>query len=129
MDQDSVSVDYCLINRSRDSPGPAADPPTNNANSVFANAQNIQINGSTFTIVGGDVFNHHGTAGAAVKRTVQAALEAIPNFRKIYQDMLGKATEGTGLWLLKGDKFRIWLEPNGDIKILWGSGIRRSFEA
>jgi hypothetical protein len=53
-------------------------------------------------------------------------LQLIPNFRRIYQDMLSKATAGTGLWLLKGDKFRLWLEPNGDIKIFWGSGMRTS---
>jgi hypothetical protein len=28
------------------------------------------------------------------------------------------------MWLLRGDKFCIWLKPNGDIKIFWGSGIR-----
>ncbi|KAH6903055.1 hypothetical protein BKA70DRAFT_1155716 [Coprinopsis sp. MPI-PUGE-AT-0042] len=37
--------------------------------------------------------------------------------------MMSKATAGTGMWLVKGDKFRVWLEPNGDIKIFWGSGI------
>ncbi|KAH6901938.1 hypothetical protein BKA70DRAFT_1435536 [Coprinopsis sp. MPI-PUGE-AT-0042] len=37
--------------------------------------------------------------------------------------MLSKATLGTGMWLIKGDKFRLWLEPNSDIKIFWGSGI------
>ncbi|KAH6903022.1 hypothetical protein BKA70DRAFT_1155699, partial [Coprinopsis sp. MPI-PUGE-AT-0042] len=47
----------------------------------------------------------------------------MPNFRKIYQDMLSKTTPGTGMWLVEGDKFRVWLEPNGDIKIFWGSGI------
>ncbi|KAH6874258.1 ankyrin repeat-containing domain protein [Coprinopsis sp. MPI-PUGE-AT-0042] len=36
---------------------------------------------------------------------------------------VSKATLGTGMWLVKGDKFRLWLEPNGDIKIFWGSGI------
>jgi hypothetical protein len=38
--------------------------------------------------------------------------------------MLSKATAGTRVWLLKGGKFRLWLEPNGDIKIFWGSGMR-----
>ncbi|KAH6902979.1 hypothetical protein BKA70DRAFT_1155685, partial [Coprinopsis sp. MPI-PUGE-AT-0042] len=36
--------------------------------------------------------------------------------------MISRATEGTGMWLLEGDKFRVWLEPNGNIKIFWGSG-------
>jgi hypothetical protein len=55
---------------------------------------------------------------------LRAVLQSVPNFRRIYQDMLSKATAGTGVWLLKGDKFGLWLEPNGDIKILWGSGMR-----
>ncbi|KAH6908751.1 ankyrin repeat-containing domain protein, partial [Coprinopsis sp. MPI-PUGE-AT-0042] len=45
------------------------------------------------------------------------------NFRNIYHNMLSKVTEGTGMWLIKGEKFRLWLEPNGNIKIFWGSGI------
>ncbi|KAH6880250.1 ankyrin repeat-containing domain protein [Coprinopsis sp. MPI-PUGE-AT-0042] len=36
---------------------------------------------------------------------------------------VSKAALGTGMWLVKGDEFRLWLEPNGDIKIFWGSGI------
>jgi hypothetical protein len=57
---------------------------------------------------------------------LREVLKLVPNFRRIYQDMLSKATAGTGLWLLKGDTFRLWLEPNGDIKIFWGSGMRTS---
>ncbi|KAH6909886.1 hypothetical protein BKA70DRAFT_1027556, partial [Coprinopsis sp. MPI-PUGE-AT-0042] len=34
-----------------------------------------------------------------------------------------KATPGTGGWWLKSAKFLIWLDPNGDLKILWGTGI------
>jgi hypothetical protein len=59
-------------------------------------------------------------------RDIRAIVQSIPNFRKIYQDMLSLITHNTGLWLVKGGKFRIWLEPNGDIKIFWGSGIRKS---
>jgi hypothetical protein len=55
---------------------------------------------------------------------LRVVLQLVPNFRRIYQDMLSKATAGTGLWLLKGKTFRIWLEPNGVIKIFWGSGMR-----
>ncbi|KAH6887858.1 hypothetical protein BKA70DRAFT_1332666 [Coprinopsis sp. MPI-PUGE-AT-0042] len=55
--------------------------------------------------------------------TLELILRAIPNFRKIHQDMLAKAAPGTGMWLLKSERFSLWLEPNGDLKILWGSGI------
>ncbi|KAH6905323.1 ankyrin repeat-containing domain protein [Coprinopsis sp. MPI-PUGE-AT-0042] len=54
---------------------------------------------------------------------LQSALREIPNFRKIHQDMLAKATPDTGLWLFRGEKWGLWLEPDGDIKILWGSGM------
>ncbi|KAH6909863.1 ankyrin repeat-containing domain protein, partial [Coprinopsis sp. MPI-PUGE-AT-0042] len=38
-------------------------------------------------------------------------------------DVLSKATDGTGVWLLRNEKFLIWLDANGDLKILWGTGI------
>ncbi|KAH6909906.1 hypothetical protein BKA70DRAFT_1221560 [Coprinopsis sp. MPI-PUGE-AT-0042] len=50
-------------------------------------------------------------------------LDSIRNLRKIHLDILSKATRGTGVWLLKTKKFLIWLDPNGNIKILWGTGI------
>jgi hypothetical protein len=94
------------------------------ATEVFSNAHHVQIAGSSVTVAGRDiVHNHHHPTPLTDK--LWAVLQLIPNFRKIYHDMLSKATEGTGLWLLKGDKFRIWIEPNGDIKIFWGSGMRR----
>jgi hypothetical protein len=57
---------------------------------------------------------------------LREVLRLVPNFRKIYQDMLSKVTDGTGLWMLDGDTFRLFIMPNGDIQILWGSGIRKS---
>ncbi|KAH6884376.1 hypothetical protein BKA70DRAFT_1084358, partial [Coprinopsis sp. MPI-PUGE-AT-0042] len=45
------------------------------------------------------------------------------NLRAIHLDILSKATPGTGVWLLKTNKFILWLDPNGDLKILWGTGI------
>lgn len=79
--------------------------------------------GSTLTAVGGDVHNHYYHPES--QRDIWAALRSIPNFRKIYLDILSRATPKTGMWLLKGSEFRLWLEPNGDITIFWGSGIRR----
>ncbi|KAH6889029.1 hypothetical protein BKA70DRAFT_1163656 [Coprinopsis sp. MPI-PUGE-AT-0042] len=96
---------------------------TLNTAQMFSNARDLQIVDSTLTVAGRDVvysnihYHHERT------RDIWAILKSIPNFRQIYQDMLSKATLGTGMWLVKGDKFCLWIEPNGDIKILWGSGI------
>ncbi|KAH6916394.1 hypothetical protein BKA70DRAFT_1092729, partial [Coprinopsis sp. MPI-PUGE-AT-0042] len=92
---------------------------------MLSNAHNLQIVGSTCTVIGRDVVHNHNNVHYHYERPrdIWAILQSIPNFRNIYYDMLSKATEGTGMWLVKGDKFRLWLEPNGDIKIFWGSGI------
>ncbi|KAH6916383.1 ankyrin repeat-containing domain protein [Coprinopsis sp. MPI-PUGE-AT-0042] len=92
---------------------------------MFSNTNDLKIVDSTLTVFGGDVNNHihHHHHHHERSRDIWAILQSIPNFRNIYHDMLSKATLGTGMWLVKGDKFRIWLEANGDIKIFWGSGI------
>ncbi|KAH6908773.1 hypothetical protein BKA70DRAFT_1400323 [Coprinopsis sp. MPI-PUGE-AT-0042] len=91
---------------------------------MFSNAHNPQFKDSNFTAIGGDVVNNHSHHYHSERpRDNLAILELIPNFRNIYHSMLSKATEGTGMWLIKGETFRLWLEPNGDIKIFWGSGI------
>jgi hypothetical protein len=88
----------------------------------------MQLVDSTINMVGGNVVNDHSNHYHYERpKDIWAILRSIPNFRQIYQDMLSKATEGTGMWLLRGDKFRVWLEPNGNIKIFWGSGIRKWF--
>ncbi|KAH6902976.1 hypothetical protein BKA70DRAFT_608237 [Coprinopsis sp. MPI-PUGE-AT-0042] len=94
---------------------------------MFHSAHNLQIEGSTLSVAGRDVIHHHNQNvhyHYERPRDIWQVLQSIPNFRKIYQDMISRATEGTGMWLLEGDKFRVWLEPNGDIKIFWGSGSR-----
>jgi hypothetical protein len=99
------------------------------ATDVFSNAHDFQIADSTVTVAGRDVVHNHNHShhyySEPPKNKLWEVLELVPNFRKIYHDMLSKATEGTGLWLLKGERFRVWLKPNGDIKIFWGSGMRR----
>jgi hypothetical protein len=96
---------------------------------MFSNTHDVHISDSSLTVTGRDhvVNNNHYYSHYHDERSkdIWAVLQLVPNFRKIYQDMLSKATLGTGLWLLEGDKFRVWLEPNGDIKIFWGSGIRK----
>jgi hypothetical protein len=96
-------------------------------NAMFVGASNLQISNSTLSVAGGDVVHNHSVHYHYERpRDIWGILQLIPNFRQIYQDMLGKTTPGTGLWLVRGDKFRLWLEPSGDIKIFWGSGIRES---
>ncbi|KAH6889043.1 hypothetical protein BKA70DRAFT_1163670, partial [Coprinopsis sp. MPI-PUGE-AT-0042] len=98
--------------------------PSLRTTAMFSNANDLSIVDSTLTVIGGDVVqNHHVHYHHERSRDIWAILRSIPNFRNIYHDMLSKATLGTGMWLVKGDKFRLWLEPNGDIKIFWGSGI------
>jgi hypothetical protein len=89
---------------------------------MFSNAHGVEFTNSNFTVAGRDVVHNH--YHSQIARDFWAVLRSVPNFRKIYLDMLSKATRGTGLWLLRGDKFQLWLKPNGDIKIFWGSGIR-----
>jgi hypothetical protein len=97
------------------------------APAIVHDAHDFQIINSTLSAAGRDVNNytHSHHYHYQHPKNIWAILHSIPNFRQIYQDMLSKATDGTGMWLLKGDKFRLWLDPNGDIKIFWGSGIRR----
>ncbi|KAH6909971.1 hypothetical protein BKA70DRAFT_1561593, partial [Coprinopsis sp. MPI-PUGE-AT-0042] len=89
-------------------------PPSLRAATMLPGAHDIQIVDSTFSVVGGDIHNHHYQPERP--RDIWAILRSIPNFRSVYQDMLSKATSGTGMWLVKGEKFGLWLEPNGDIK-------------
>ncbi|KAH6889048.1 ankyrin repeat domain-containing protein 50 [Coprinopsis sp. MPI-PUGE-AT-0042] len=96
----------------------------NGSPSMLSNARELQIVDSTLTVAGRDAVHNHSVHYHYERtRDIRAILQSIPNFRQIYHDMLSKATLGTGMWLLKGDRFRLWLEPNGDIKIFWGSGI------
>ncbi|KAH6909911.1 hypothetical protein BKA70DRAFT_179396 [Coprinopsis sp. MPI-PUGE-AT-0042] len=81
------------------------------------------INGDV-NLAGRDVIiqrYYHGYSGGSLD--IVGVLDTIRNLRKIHQDILSKATLGTGVWLLKTDKFLIWLDPNGNLKILWGIGI------
>jgi hypothetical protein len=104
-------------------------PPSSGTTALFSNARDLQIADSTFTLTARDSYNivhNHNVhdQSKSLKEMLRAILKLVPNFRRIYQDMLSKATAGTGLWLLDSNTFRLWLEPNGDIKIFWGSGMR-----
>ena len=97
------------------------------------NVQGLSATGyGQIHLAGRDVLihNHYPTAHSGTDETahVIAALRAVRNLRKIHQDTLAKATSGTGLWLFKMDEWLLWLDLNGWINVLWGTGIREYFE-
>ena len=96
--------------------------PQPQGSSLLRGSSEVQINGGHYNVAGRDSHTHIHYHGATVD--LKSPMSAIPNFRKIHQDTLAKATPNTGMWLLKGDTFSLWLEPNGDLRILWGIGIR-----
>jgi hypothetical protein len=102
-------------------------PPPTGTTAAISNVHDLQITGSTVIAAGRDynVVNNHYHSQPP-RDMLREVLRLVPNFRKIYQDMLSKVTDGTGLWMLDGDTFRLFIAPNGDIQILWGSGIRKS---
>ena len=51
-------------------------------------------------------------------------LEGVNNYRKIQQDTLSKATHGTIQWLFECKEFQLFIDLDGQLKILWGSGMR-----
>ena len=81
--------------------------------------------GSSFVLAGGNVKvdNHyHGLPPQTI--TVVEVLRLVPNLRRIHLDVLSKATPGTAIWILKTDYFLLWVDVNGGLKVLWGTGIR-----
>jgi hypothetical protein len=87
----------------------------------------LQISGGNFTSAGRDVYNHNDThthIHEAPKVDPLSMLDSIDNFRQIQQDTLSKATPETGEWMFDYEQFPVWLKPEGDVKTLWGSGIR-----
>lgn len=95
----------------------------------MSGVESVAINHPIINVAGRDnvVHNHYNLPGVRrpSPKNIEELMDLIPNFRQIYQDMLSKVTEGTGMWLLNDETFRIWIEPDGTIKILWGSGIRK----
>ncbi|KAH6884371.1 hypothetical protein BKA70DRAFT_140498 [Coprinopsis sp. MPI-PUGE-AT-0042] len=83
----------------------------------------ITINQGDLTLAGRDVIIQNHYHSYPDKVDISAVLGAIGNLRNIHLDILSKATPGTGVWLFKTDYFLIWLDLNGDLKILWGTGI------
>ncbi|KAH6870869.1 hypothetical protein BKA70DRAFT_365526 [Coprinopsis sp. MPI-PUGE-AT-0042] len=104
--------------------GPLAGPSTSLPVPTLPHAHGITTNQGDFILAGRDVIvqkHYHGYQPDRVD--ISAVLGAIRNLRTIHLDILSKATPGTGVWLFKTAKFIIWLDPNGNLKILWGAGI------
>ncbi|KAH6905412.1 hypothetical protein BKA70DRAFT_1431036 [Coprinopsis sp. MPI-PUGE-AT-0042] len=87
----------------------------------MASAHGFPANNVTFLRATRDVHFHVFESQPGFN--TRSALRLVWNFRQIHQDVLGKATPGTWLWFFKTEKFVLWLDPNGDLKILWGTGI------
>ncbi|KAH6883761.1 hypothetical protein BKA70DRAFT_1167273, partial [Coprinopsis sp. MPI-PUGE-AT-0042] len=96
----------------------ALAPTTPQAHIITANHGNVNLAGRDVNV---NFHNHYHSYPDKVDIT--AVLGAIRNLRVIHSDNLSKATLGTGIWFLKTDMFLIWLDPNGNLRILWGTGI------
>ncbi|KAH6897805.1 hypothetical protein BKA70DRAFT_1406755, partial [Coprinopsis sp. MPI-PUGE-AT-0042] len=86
----------------------------------------VQVSGGDLSVVGGDVtvhHHHHDTRFAGTDLGIISIMQAIPNLRNIHIAILGKATPGTGAWIFQWAIFRLWLDPDGYLKIMWGSGM------
>ena len=85
----------------------------------------VTTNQGNVVLAGGNVNLHthyHGQAQQTVN--IVEVLRLVPNLRGIHLDILSKATPGTAIWILKTDYFLLWLDSNGILKVLWGTGIR-----
>ncbi|KAH6884336.1 hypothetical protein BKA70DRAFT_140159 [Coprinopsis sp. MPI-PUGE-AT-0042] len=93
----------------------------------FVNAaQGVHIAGGHFNVAGRDIHHHHHHHRHTYQTgtdTIRFLLRSIPNFRKIQMATLGRATPGTGEWILAWETFLIWLDSDEFLKILWGSGM------
>ena len=92
--------------------------------SVLESASDVQLYHSNVTVVGRDHHIFNEIHVHEIKNRLQAILEVVSNYRKIQQDTLAKATPGTILWLLEGHEFRLFIDVDGQLKFLWGSGMR-----
>ena len=101
-------------------------------------AHGIAVAQGSFVQAGGNVslHTHHHTQyhahnhihdhGVPQQSTnILEVLRLVPNLRQIHKDVLFKATQGTAIWIFKTDYWLLWLDPNGKLKMLWGTGIRR----
>ena len=91
-------------------------------------AHGVTVAHGDFIQAGGDatVIHYHYPSDPKPKVDLLFLLRLVRNLRQIQQDNFSKATPGTGVWILITKEFILWLDPSGDLKILWGTGIRES---
>ncbi|KAH6879581.1 hypothetical protein BKA70DRAFT_207350 [Coprinopsis sp. MPI-PUGE-AT-0042] len=69
------------------------------------------------------VHNYYNRVESSNDASIPLILELVPNFRGIQIATLGRATPGTGLWIVECEMFRLWLDPDGWLRIMWGYGM------
>ncbi|KAH6894848.1 hypothetical protein BKA70DRAFT_1199780 [Coprinopsis sp. MPI-PUGE-AT-0042] len=103
---------------------PSECSPTASVSALISGVENVHIHGGAFNVAGRDVVHHHthnyGPQTASVDVLAILNSRSLPKFRDIQLDTLAKATDGTCIWLTRGEMFVFWVK-NG--KILWGIGI------
>ncbi|KAH6904787.1 hypothetical protein BKA70DRAFT_519053 [Coprinopsis sp. MPI-PUGE-AT-0042] len=70
-----------------------------------------------------DVNNYYYRVESFSDDSIPDILKSVPNFRGIQIATLGRATPGTGLWIVECKMFRLWLDPEGRLRIMWGFGM------
>lgn len=106
--------------------GPSS--PFGRSGATVLQAHGVTTNNGHVVLAGGNVnIQQFYNLLPETRVDIASILRLVNNLRNIHLDVLSKATPGTGIWLLKTDKFSVWLDPNGDLKILWGTGIREPF--
>ncbi|KAH6909746.1 hypothetical protein BKA70DRAFT_175144 [Coprinopsis sp. MPI-PUGE-AT-0042] len=84
--------------------------------------QGVQVTGP-LNVAARDVHNHYHRQESAGDASIPPILESVPNFRAIQIATLGRATPGTGFWIVECGTFRLWLDPDGWLRIMWGYGM------
>ncbi|KAH6879584.1 hypothetical protein BKA70DRAFT_207428 [Coprinopsis sp. MPI-PUGE-AT-0042] len=82
----------------------------------------VQVAGP-LNVAARDLHNHYHRVEPDSEGGMPSILESVPNFRAIHIATLGRATPGTGLWIVECEKFRLWLDPEGWLRIMWGYGM------
>ena len=86
---------------------------------------NVQISGGEVNLIGRDLHVHHHHHPVVDIGRLAPILDHVPNLRDIQIATLGKATGGTGEWIYVWKEFCVWLAADGDIRMMWGHGMRK----
>ncbi|KAH6879727.1 hypothetical protein BKA70DRAFT_1207317 [Coprinopsis sp. MPI-PUGE-AT-0042] len=102
---------------------PSECSPTASGSALISGIESAQIHGGIFNVAGRDIHNHtynYGPPTASVDVLDILNSRSLPKFRDIQLDTLAKATDGTCIWLTRGQMFVFWVKHG---TILWGVGI------